>query len=337
DAPQIKEPPISAKDPKCIEKLTARVEQLKARRKAMLSVNAYYQEHGTLEGCPDLTPKEAGLLAEDMAQSSHAVPQPYSKGILSKNECKLRNAKYRLAELATQETRSTARPAYSPTNGWYFYIGTGQNSKKYLAQFETAKARFLNLRERAADSDSIQLVLGLERADGLSADILRVCQGQNFLVDDFTHIDQMRKDQAVLDILHRVSREIGFDRVQLCGEMEPGRPLPNIPFSEWDNPYFPAATPGSIAAGVYELVLRCGAVKQDSPSERNQRISQLIQLLQSGKRGISHARMMAVVFAADAGSPGAVHLCVDRLMKQFDEYQRTQQKRAVHCRNSRTR
>lgn len=332
-AHQMKEPPISAKDPKCIEKLTAKIEQLKARHKIMVSVNAYYQEHGTLEGCPDLTPKEAGLLAEGMAQSGQAVPQPYSKDILTQNAYRLHNTKQRLADLATQETKSTVRPAYSPTKGWYFYIGTGQSSKKYLAQFETAKTRFLELREGSAD----QLILGLERADGLSADILRVCQGQNFLVDDFTRINEMRKDQAVLDILHRVSREIGFDRVQLCGEMDTGRPLPNIPFSEWDNPYFPAATPGSIAAGVYELALRCGAVKQDSPSERSQQMVQLIQLLQSGNRGISHARMMAVVFAADAGPPWAVHLCVDRLMKQFDEYQGTRQKRAVHRRKSKTR
>ena len=179
--------------------------------------------------------------------------------------------------------------------------------------------------KEAGEGSPTQLTMGLENADGSAVDILHVRQGQNCLVTDFTQMERLAKDPAVSEILCRVSREIGFDLVQ-----SPGCAL--IPFEEWDNPYFPAATPGSIAAGIYALALQCGAVKQDDPSEREKHVGQLIRLIQSGERGAGKARMLAVIYAADAGPPGAVHQSVDSLMKQFDEYQGRMWKAAVRRR-----
>ena len=85
-----------------------------------------------------------------------------------------------------------------------------------------------------------RLTLGLESGDGMSsADILHVRQGQNYMVDDFTRMDRLRDDPAAMAILARVAQEIGFDRVCAYERVDGGwKQLPDVPFSEWSNPYF---------------------------------------------------------------------------------------------------
>ncbi|WP_297872201.1 hypothetical protein [uncultured Oscillibacter sp.] len=332
-------PRISAGDPDLVQKLTSRAKRLEARQKLMLEVNAYYREHKTLEGCSVLTPEEIETLTASMAQSGQTAP--YGSSVLVNHHCKIRNVRLRLSELAAQTEGGVMHPVSSPRNGWYFYIIPDLGAKEYTASFRNAKARFLELRsqgyggkitEPASDGGpSTCLVLGIESEDGLStADILHVCRGKNCLVTDFTQMDRLLEDLAVSEILCRVSREIGFDLVRRRGHSA-------VPFEEWDNPWFPAATPGSIAAGVYELAVQCGAVTEDGPSERRKHVGQLTRLIQSGERGAGQARMLAVTYAADAGLPGAVHHRVDSLMKQFDEYQGRTQKVTVRRRKFKIR
>lgn len=337
-----RDPRISSGDSDLIQKLTSRIKRLEARQKMMVSVNAYYRKHKTLEGCPVLTEEEIGALTASMAQNGQTTSLPYGKSTILNNLCKIRNAKLRLPEELTAQTESSVvRPAFKSRSGWYFYIIPSQGLKEYIAFYENAKTRFLKLRSQGGDSEAVELgpngqglsrlTLGIESGDeSNSADILQVRQGKNYLVTDFTRMDRLAKDPDVAKILCWVSREIGFDLVQPPG-CEP------IPFEEWDNPYFPAATPGSIAAGVYELAVQCGAVKQDSPSERKRQVDRLIRLIQSGERGAGQARMLAVIYAADAGPPGAVHQSVDSLMKQFDEYQGRTQKILLRRRKTKVR
>ncbi len=125
---------------------------------------------------------------------------------------------------------------------------------------EEAKARFDELRGQGYNSEAAEpgsdgqpparLTLGLESADGMSAaDILHVRQGENYLVTDFVRMERLRDDPAAMDILARVSHEIGFDRVRVWEQADGGRQLLSIiSFAEWDNPYFAAGTPGRIAA-----------------------------------------------------------------------------------------
>lgn len=150
-----------------------------------------------------------------------------------------------------------------PAREWGFYViadlktwatnDPQQSPIEHFDSLEEAKARFEELRNESYNDEITEpnpdgnpyahLTLGIESLDGLSAvDILHVCQGQNYLVDDFTRMENLRRDPAVLKILTRVSQEIGFDRVQ-GHEMVDGRyrRAPDIPFSEWNNPYFPAA------------------------------------------------------------------------------------------------
>ena len=95
-----------------------------------------------------------------------------------------------------------------------------------------------------------------------AADILHVRQGENYLVTDFTRTEGLRDDSAVMDILARISREIGFDRVRVWEQADGGRQaLSIVPFAEWDNPYFSANTPGRIAA------LYCAAPRGQGASQ----------------------------------------------------------------------
>ena len=84
-----------------------------------------------------------------------------------------------------------------------------------------------------------RLTLGLESADGMSAaDILHVRQGEDYLVTDFTRSERLRDDPMVMDILSRVSREIGFDQVRVWEQADSGRQLLSVvPFEKWDNPW----------------------------------------------------------------------------------------------------
>lgn len=50
--------PIKSNDPEAIEALTYKLNSLQAERDRMKETNAYYRQHKTLEGCPDLTPEE---------------------------------------------------------------------------------------------------------------------------------------------------------------------------------------------------------------------------------------------------------------------------------------
>lgn len=57
-------------------------------------------------------------------------------------------------------------------------------------------------------------------------------------------MERLRADSVVLENLSRVAREIGFDRVRPY-VMENGsyKALPDMPFSQWENPYFTVDSP----------------------------------------------------------------------------------------------
>ena len=89
------------------------------------------------------------------------------------------------------------------------------------------------------------LTLGMESKDGMSAaDILHVRAGQNYLVEDFTRMERLRSDPVVLESLSRVAQEIGFDRVRpYVVENGSYKAMPDMPFTQWENPYFTVDPP----------------------------------------------------------------------------------------------
>ena len=211
-----------------------------------------------------------------------------------------------------QPTREQAGPVrevpQGDGNGWSFYIiadlktwaDNAENCSplEHFPSFEAAKTRFDELRSEPYNNEAAEpspdgrpparLTLGIESGDGLSAaDILQVRQGRNYLVTDFTCMDRLRADPAVREILGRVSREIGFDLVQPPG-------CPPIPFEEWDNPYFPAVTAGSIAARIYDLGRQCIPEDFADETSREGTVAVFARMLQKGGTGGAREIALAV-------------------------------------------
>ena len=159
------------------------------------------------------------------------------------------------------------RTAAEPQAGreWGFYViadlktwatnAEQQSPIEHFATFEEAKARFDELRGQPYNKEAedlnadgrpyAHLTLGMESKDGMSAaDILQVRAGQNYLVDDFTRMERLRDDPVVLESLSRVAKEIGFDRVRpYVQENGSYKGMPDMPFSQWENPYFAVDPP----------------------------------------------------------------------------------------------
>ena len=176
----------------------------------------------------------------------------------------------------TLAERSAAAPEAS--REWGFYIipdlktwatnAEQQTPIEHFATFEEAKARFDELRSQPYNSEAkdlntdgrpyAHLTLGMESKDGMSAaDILHVRAGQNYLVEDFTRMERLRSDPVVLESLSRVAQEIGFDRVRpYVVENGSYKAMPDMPFTQWENPYFtvdpPAQEQGDTFA-IYQL------------------------------------------------------------------------------------
>ncbi len=185
----------------------------------------------------------------------------------------------------TPEQPVQAEAVQEPDTGWRFYIiadlktwadnAENRSPLEHFDSFEAAKARFEELRGEAYNSEvaepgpdgqpPVRLTLGLESADGMSAaDILHVRQGQNYLVTDFVRMERLRDDPQVMDLLARTSREIGFDLVRVHEQTgEKTWTSTVVSFAEWDNPYFPAAAPGSIAARYHDLLRQCYPLPKD--------------------------------------------------------------------------
>ena len=120
-------------------------------------------------------------------------------------------------------------------------------------------------------------------------------QGENYLVTDFIRMERIRDDPQAMDILARISREIGFDLVSVREQGGEGRQvLSTVSFAEWDNPYFPSATPGRIAARYYELMNLCHSFQWDEARRRSW-IGEVVQrILREGEEGITHMTLFAL-------------------------------------------
>ena len=203
---------------------------------------------------------------------------------------------------------------------------------EHFPSFEAAKARFDELRGAPYNSEAVEpgpdgqpparLTLGLESGDGMSAvDILHVRQGENYLVTDFTRSERLRDDPMVMDILSRVSREIGFDRVRVWEQADGGRQLLSVvPFAEWENPYFPAATPGRIAAQYCTLLHECYPLPTDDEAHGGQ-IAEIVKYLQKkGRRGADQMALAVAGFGATFSDNAAVQKQAEALMKELAQY-----------------
>ena len=256
-------------------------------------------------------------------------------------------------EQPTQEQAGPVREVpQGDGSGWGFYIiadlktwadnAENRSPLEHFPSFEAAKARFDELRSEPYNNEAAEpsldgqpparLTLGLESADGTSAaDILHVRQGENYLVTDFTRTEGLRDDSAVMDILARISREIGFDRVRVWEQADGGRQaLSIVPFAEWDNPYFSANTPGRIAALYCDLLHRCDPLPEDR-GLRKEQIAEIVRFIRQGGK-YSVRQLSLAVSTLRAGHPDntAVQELASALKTELSNYSAPEQDTVQH-------
>jgi hypothetical protein len=164
-----------------------------------------------------------------------------------------------------------------------------------------------------------------------AADILHVRQGENYLVTDFIRTERLRDDSAVMDILARISREIGFDRVRVWEQAGDGRQaLSIVPFAEWDNPYFAANTPGRIAALYCDLLHRCDPLPEDR-GLRKEQIAEIVRFIRQGGK-YSVRQLSLAVSTLRAGHPDntTVQELASALKTELSNYSAPEQDTVQH-------
>ena len=228
-----------------------------------------------------------------------------------------------LRPLSVERAESVQEPAHDAAAGWRFYIiadlktwadnAENRSPLEHFDSFEAAKARFDELRGQGYNSEAVgpgpdglppaRLTLGLESADGMSsADILHVRQGQNYLVTDFVRMERLRDDPQVTDILARASREIGFDLVRVHEQIDERTWTSTVvSFAEWDNPWFPAAAPGSIAARYHDFMRQCYPFSEDDTLRKAQVEEVASYILKEG--GVSAIQLSLVIDGVAASYP----------------------------------
>ncbi len=253
---------------------------------------------------------------------------------------------------AQEQAEAVQGPTQESGSGWGFYIiadlktwadnAENRSPLEHFPSFEAAKARFDELRSAPYNSEAAEpgpdgqpparLTLGLESADGTSAaDILHVRQGENYLVTDFTRTEGLRDDSAVMDILARTAREIGFDRVRVWEQASDGRQaLSIVPFAEWDNPYFAANTPGRIAALYCDLLHRCDPLPEDR-GLRKEQIAEIVQFIRQGGK-YSVRQLSLAVSTLRAGHPDntTVQELASALKTELSNYSAPEQDTVQH-------
>ena len=90
---------IRQDDPQAIPKLQKKLDGLEKAQETMKAVNAYYRKHGTLDGCPHLSPESLENLKADMASSWHYEKKPFQSWELSNNNAEIRRVRQRIESL----------------------------------------------------------------------------------------------------------------------------------------------------------------------------------------------------------------------------------------------
>ena len=90
---------IRQDDPQAIPKLQKKLDDLEKAQETMKAVNAYYRKHGTLDGCPHLSPENIENLKADMASGWHYEKKPFQSWELSNNNAEIRRVRQRIESL----------------------------------------------------------------------------------------------------------------------------------------------------------------------------------------------------------------------------------------------
>ena len=90
---------IRQDDPQAIPKLEKKLAGLEKAQETMKAVNAYYRKHGTLDGCPHLSPENLEKLKAAMVSGWHYEKKPFQSWELSNNNAEIRRVRQRIESL----------------------------------------------------------------------------------------------------------------------------------------------------------------------------------------------------------------------------------------------
>ena len=90
---------IRQDDPQAIPKLEKKLAGLEKAQETMKAVNAYFRKHGTLDGCPHLSPENLEKLKVDMVSGWHYEKKPFQSWELSNNNAEIRRIRQRIDSL----------------------------------------------------------------------------------------------------------------------------------------------------------------------------------------------------------------------------------------------
>lgn len=104
---------MESNDGSGIPRLERKLDECIELQKTMKAVNAYYRNHKTLEGCPDLSNACIRTLETDMAAGYHMENQPFIEFQILNN-----NAEIRLIRERIRTRSTTPRPRASGSSIW---------------------------------------------------------------------------------------------------------------------------------------------------------------------------------------------------------------------------
>lgn len=90
---------INSDDPKAIEKLTKRIDELKKAHSLMKNRNAYYRKYGTMQGYEGITDEVAQEMDRKIESAYSWERQPYSSWQLQNNNQEIKRLEKRLDQL----------------------------------------------------------------------------------------------------------------------------------------------------------------------------------------------------------------------------------------------
>ena len=90
---------IRQDDPQAIPKLEKKLAGLEKAQETMKAVNAYFRKHGTLDGCPHLSPENLEKLKADMVSGWHYEKKPFQSWELSNNNAEIHRIRQRIDSL----------------------------------------------------------------------------------------------------------------------------------------------------------------------------------------------------------------------------------------------
>lgn len=91
---------ISSDDPEALEKLTKKLEGLKASQEYMKRINAYYRKHGTCQGCDSVSDELAAKLDDRVKNGYSWEKAPYPSYALSNNNQEIHRIQDRIKRLS---------------------------------------------------------------------------------------------------------------------------------------------------------------------------------------------------------------------------------------------